>query len=167
MSSSSGMTDASSHPIATMLIILLVVLLAAIVLAMVMMMPSLAWEDKGVPSIFKILSVTHDPNLDSRVVMQHTGITPYQNDHLMAKFYKNGEPVTCNIQTFHGTDFIPTPHIGVQTMGGEGCKGNTWLPREKVALDFSDRTFHPGDLVMAEIYDTTTDLIVSRHSFRA
>jgi hypothetical protein len=161
------MTDASSHPIATMLMILLVVLLAAIVLAMVMLMPVIAWEDKGVPSIFKILSVTHDADYASIVVLQHTGITPYQNDQLNAKFYKNGEPVSCNIVTFHGDFFVSTHHYGVENMGGSGCSGSTWLPNEKVSLNFSDKTFHPGDLVMAEIYDTTTDLIISRHSFRA
>jgi hypothetical protein len=41
------------------------------------------------------------------------------------------------------------------------------LPGERVALDFNDKTFHPGDLVTAEIYDTKTGNIISRHSFTA
>ena len=148
---------------------------AALVLAMLMMFASfsLGGGEAEVPAIFKILSVSHTDdesgalNYDSRVVLSHTGPVTYNNSNLMAKFYKNEQPVNCKILTFHGEDFVPSHHFGVQTLSGEGCKGNTWLPNEKVAIDFSDRTFHPDDMVMAEIYDTTTGLIISRHSFRA
>ena len=148
---------------------------AALVLAMLMMFASFSMGggEEEVPAIFKILSVSHTDdesgalNYDSRVVLSHTGPVTYNNSNLMAKFYKNEQPVSCKILTFHGEDFVPSHHFGVQTLSGEGCKGNTWLPNEKVAIDFSDRTFHPDDMVMAEIYDTTTGLIISRHSFRA
>ena len=85
----------------------------------------------------------------------------------MAKFYKDDKLLHCDILTFNGYAFIKTKHHGVQKISGYGCQGSTWLPGERIALDFSDGTFRPDDMVMAEIYDTTTGLIISRHSFRA
>lgn len=163
----------SSQIIAISLMVAVVCALAAIVLAMLLMLPSLAWGDEEVPKIFTITSVSHvdektrAPNLDSRVVVLHTGMTPYQNSDLMAKFFKNGQPVRCTIKTLHGEDFIPSHHFGIQTISGEGCKGSTWLPGERVAFDFTDRTFSPGDEVTVEIYDTTTEKILSRHKYIA
>jgi len=147
--------------------------LAAIVLAMLLMLPALAWGADEVPAIFKITSIshtdekTHATNYDSRVVVLHTGTTTYQNANLMAKFFKNDEPVRCTITTLHGEDFIPTHHYGIQTISGEGCKGATWLPGERVAFDFTDRTFMPGDLVRVEISDISTGEILSIHSYTA
>jgi len=146
---------------------------AAIVLALLLVLPSLAWDNGEIPAIFKITSISHVDektgalNYDSRVIILHTGLAPFQNENLIAKFFKNEQPVPCKILTMHGEDFIPTHHFGIQTISGEGCKGTTWLPGERVALDFNDKTFHPGDLVTAEIYDTTTGKIISRHSYRA
>ena len=142
---------------------------AALVLAMLMMFASFSLDGgkEEVPAIFKITSITHGTKFDSRVVLSHTGPVTYNNSNLMAKFYKNEQPVNCKILTFHGEDFVPSHHFGVQTLSGQGCKGNTWLPNEKVAIDFSDGTFRPDDMVMAEIYDVKTGLIISRHSFRA
>jgi len=34
-------------------------------------------------------------------------------------------------------------------------------------IDFTDGTFHPGDLVQIDIIDTTTKVVISRHSHRA
>jgi hypothetical protein len=142
---------------------------AALVLAMLMMFASfsLGGGEEEVPAIFKITSITHGTKFDSRVVLSHTGTVTYTNSNLMAKFYKNDQLLHADILTLNLHDFISTVHHGVERLEGEGGKGNTWLPTEKVAIDFSDRTFHPDDMVMAEIYDTTTGLIISRHSFRA
>ena len=142
---------------------------AALVLAMLMMFSSfsLGGGEEEVPAIFKITSITHGTNYESKVVLLHTGTVTYTNSNLMAKFYKNDQLLHADILTMHGEDFIPTQHHGVQTMGGAGCSGNTWLPNERIALDFKNEMFHPDDMVMAEIYDTTTGLIISRHSFRA
>jgi hypothetical protein len=153
--------------------VMVVCALAAIVLAMLLMLPALAWGVDEVPAIFKITSITHTDektlamNYDSRVVVQNTGATPYQNADLMAKFFKNDDPVRCTISTLHGEDFIPTHHYGIQTISGEGCKGVTWLPGERVAFDFTDRTFFPGDLVRVEISDVITGEILSIHSYTA
>jgi hypothetical protein len=173
VSSRSIVSDANSQLIAITLMLAVMFVIVAIVLAMLMMLPSLTWEKNEVPAIFQITSISHIDektgalNYDSRVVMLHTGLAPFQNDNLMAKFFKNEQPVSCNILTLHGEDFIPTHHFGVQTISGEGCKGTTWLPGERVALDFTDSTFHPDEMVRVEIYDTQTGKIISRHSYRA
>ena len=173
MSSRPFVSDANSQLIAIALMLAVLFVFAAIVLAMLLVLPSLAWDNGEVPVIFKITSISHNDektgalNYDSRVILLHTGLTPFQNENLMAKFFKNDQPVSCKILTLHGEDFIPSHHFGVQTISGEGCKGATWLPGERIALDFNDKTFHPGDLVRAEIYDATTGTIISRHSFTA
>lgn len=142
--------------------------LAALVLAMLLMLPSFSMGGvEEVPAIFKITSITHGTKYESRVVLIHTGTVTYENRNLMAKFYRNEQLLHCDILTLNVHDFISTVHHGVERLEGEGGNGNTWLPTEKVALDFTDKTFHPGDLVKAEIYDATSGLIISRHSFRA
>ena len=143
---------------------------AALVLAMLMMFASFSMGggEEEVPAIFKITSITHDgTKYESNVVLLHTGTVTYNNSNLMAKFYKDDQLIHADILTMHGEDFIPTQHHGVQTMGGEGCSGNTWLPGERIALDFKNKMFHPDDMVTAEIYDAKTGVIISRHSYRA
>jgi hypothetical protein len=166
VSSSPSLSDANSHLIAIVLMLVILFAFAALVLAMLMMFASfsLGGGEEEVPAIFKITSITHDG--DSIVVLSHTGPVTYNNSNLMAKFYKDDKLLHCDILTLNGHDFISTVHHGVKTMSGAGCKGSTWLPNERIALDFSDGTLRPDDMVMAEIYDTTTGLIISRHSFR-
>jgi len=139
---------------------------AALVLAMLMMFASFSMGggEEEVPAIFKITSITHGTNYESILVMRHTGPVTYNNSNLNAKFYKNAQ-LFCKIPTFY--NYVPTHHYGVQTMSGGGCSGHTWLPGEGVNINFKDGTLRPDDMVMAEIYDTTTGLIISRHSFRA
>jgi hypothetical protein len=142
--------------------------LAALVLAMLLMLPSFSMGGvEEVPAIFKITSITHGTKYESKVVLLHTGSVTYNNSNLMAKFYKNEQLLHCDILTMHGEDFVPTQHHGVQTMSGEGCKGSTWLPNERIALDLNDGTFRPDDMVTAEIYDAKTGVMISRHSYRA
>ena len=162
-------SDANSHSIATVLMLVILFAFAALVLAMLMMFSSfsLGGGEEEVPAIFKITSITHGTNYESKVVLLHTGTVTYTNSNLMAKFYKDDQLLHADILTLNGHDFISTVHHGVKTMSGAGCKGSTWLPNERIALDFSDGTLRPDDMVMAEIYDTTTGLIISRHSFRA
>jgi hypothetical protein len=162
--------DGTSQTTGTLLMVAITLLLAALVLAM-LWLPSL-FIPSDVPAIFQITSVIHSNehgilNYDSRVVLQNTGTTTYPNKYLRAVFLKNGEPVNCRIQTVNGHDFISTAHIGVQTMGGTDCQGTFWGPGERIALDFTDGTFHPGDIISAEIYDLTTNLLISRHNYKA
>jgi len=159
-----------SQTTGTLLMVALTLILAALVLAMLWLPP--LFIPGEVPAIFQITSVIHTSeqgvlNYDSRVVLLNTGTTNYPNKYLRAVFLKNGKQVNCRIQTLNGHDFISTAHIGVQTLGGTGCQGTFWEPGERIVLDFTDGTFHPGDFVSAEIYDIPTNLLISRHTYKA
>ena len=121
------------------------------------------------PSFLEIKSIRHqsetgEMNFDSRVTLYHNGTLKYKNDDLYAVFYRNQEKVSCSIETLNGCNFISTHHYGVQTLAGLGCTGEWWAPCEKIAIDFTDGTFHPGDLITVEIYQRPKSLLISRHS---
>ena len=164
--------DASSYPVGVILLVAITCLLALLVLLMVQFQPFALDMEKQIPAIFTITSIqgvdeiTGHLNYDSRLILLHTGTTDYQNRNLRAGVKKNGEQVSCTISTMNGHDFISTSHNGVQWMGGPGCSGETWSPREQIAIDFSDGTFHPGDLVQIDVIDKVTNTTLSRHAFR-
>jgi len=152
--------------------VVMVIILVAIIAASILSMPILQYSITPTPAIITITriesvdEITKQLTYDSRVILLHSGIVPYQNNNLKAQFYRNGKKVNANIATMNGHDFISTSHMGVQWMGGMGCSGLTWTPGEMVCIDFSDGTFHPGDTVQVDIIDNSTIQIISRHSFR-
>jgi hypothetical protein len=164
--------EASSYPVGVILLVAITCLLALLVLLMVQFQPFALNMEKKIPAIFTITSIkgvdeiTGHVNYDSRLILLHTGTTDYQNRNLKAEILKNGERVPCTISTMNGHDFISTSHTGVQWMGGSGCSGETWSPREQIAIDFSDGTFHPGDQVQIDVIDKVTNTTISRHAFR-
>lgn len=164
--------SAGSPTTATILLLAITLILAAIVAAMLLNMLSFQYSFAPFPAIITITriesidEITSQLTYDSRVILLHSGIVPYQNNNLKAQFYKNGVQVNANIGTLNGHDFISTSHVGVQWMGGMGCSGTTWTPGEMVCIDFSDGTFRAGDTVRVDIIDNSTSQIISRHSFR-
>jgi hypothetical protein len=158
-------TDATSYPVGIILLVAITFLLALLVLLMVQVQP-FAWTmEKEIPAIFTITAIqgvdeiTGHMNYDSRLFLLHTGTEDYQNRNLKARILKNGEPVPCTIVTMNGHDFISTSHTGVQWMGGSGCSGETWSPKEQICIDFSDGTFRPGDVVQIDVIDKVTDIV--------
>jgi hypothetical protein len=164
--------NATSYPVGIILLVAITFLLALLVLLMVQFQPFAFTREKEIPAIFTITSIqgvdeiTGHLNYDSRLILLHTGTVEYQNRDLKAIIVKNGERVSCVINTMNGHDFISTSHTGVQWMGGSGCSGETWSPHERISLDFSDGTFHPGDVVQIDVIDKVTDKTISRHTFR-
>ncbi|MDN7024420.1 type IV pilin [Methanoculleus sp. FWC-SCC1] len=160
-----------------LILIAVAIILAAILLVILLgLIPNFEWPPVPPPPPPLIISaVFHESdvapypmNYDSRVVLYHNGTERYENDRLTARFFRNGAAITpCIIKTLHGASFIPTHHYGVQTMGGSGCREDYWNPGEKIAIDFTDRTFIPGDLVTVEIFDRDTGERLSRHSYAA
>jgi len=136
-------------------------------------LPALDYDMTPIPAIFTITNIFHDDeitgvmNYDSRMILLHTGTISYNNGDLKAKLFKNGQPVSCVIETLNGNDFISTVHLGVQWIGGAGCSGAMWAPGEMTAIDFMDGTFHPGDSVQIDIVDNSTNQIISRHVYHA
>lgn len=163
---------ATSQVIGTILMVALTILLALLVLLMV----SIPWPSfsTGPPAIFQVREIYHRSdryphplNYDSRVVLINNGSKEFENDMLAAEFYLNGHMMAAQATTMNGYHFISTHHTGIQWMGGSGCSGSTWAPGEQTVIDFTDGTFHPGDLVQIDIIDTTTKVVISRHSHRA
>jgi hypothetical protein len=161
-----------SPPIACILLVGITILLALLVYILLTRFMDFSPATPLVASFLQIQAVIHTSesgasNLDSRIVLVHTGKTDLENDHMRAVFLRNNQAVSCNIVTLSGHRFIGTNHYGVQRMEGAGCSGTYWTPREKILIDFSDGTFRPGDLVTAEFYDTVKGTLISRHSYRA
>jgi len=146
-------------------------ILAALVLLMMIQLPS-SYSDPEVPAIFKILTIkqTNDygrNTLNSYMTIENTGTTGYLNLNLYAMTYRNGKLLSSSIATLNGHAFISTHHYGVQTFGGQGSKKRVWDPNERAYIDFKDGTFHTGDVVTFEVYDTVTGQIISRHTVTA
>lgn len=160
---------AVSHTVSVILLVAITILLAAILLLMASMFTLDMRFDTPVPSFLEIKSVRHasetgSMNYDSRVTLLHNGTIRYRNDDLYAVFYRNQEKLPCAIETLNGYRFVGTHHYGVQTLAGLGCSGEWWDPHEKIAIDFTDGTFHPGDLITVEIYQRPKSILISRHS---
>lgn len=106
-------------------------------------------------------------NYDSRVLLYHHGTEQLENDRLTASFYRNDQKMGCRISTMNGHNFIPTVHIGIQTMGGSGCTGTWWKPGEQIMIDFTDGTFHPGDRIRFEVNQKPSGVLISSYTYNA
>ena len=147
-------------------------MMLAVLVLLLFQMPNFFLQDSEVPAIFKITKIRHTNengvlNYDSYMVVINSGGTGYENQNLYAKTYKNGIPLDCVISTMNGNKFISSQHFGVQNLAGFGAKGVTWYSNAMIWIDYTDKTFHPGDEVTFEVYDTTTDLIISRDTYTA
>jgi hypothetical protein len=146
-------------------------ILAALVLLMMVQLPYM-YNEPSVPEIFKITKIRHVDEqgtwkLDSYMVVMNTGTTGYKNQNLYALTYRNGDLLACSIKTMNGHNYISTHHYQIQNLGGQGSRGTTWDPGEKISIDYKDRTFQPGDVVTFEVYDAVSDQIISRHTYKA
>lgn len=157
----------------TILLVAIVIILAAVVMLLAPNLPE--WNLSFLspePSFIEIRSIHHQSEtgamiFDSRVTLYHNGTLMYLNNDLYAVFYKNQQKLPCIVETLNGHLFIPTHHFGVQTLAGAGCQGTYWSPHEKIALDFADGTFHPGDQITVEIYQRPKSNLISRYSMTA
>ncbi len=161
--------EAVSPTTANLLMVALTILLAALVILLFQLPQFDLGSLSKTPSFLEIRKVNHHNeygslNYDSRVTLYHNGTRSLENDNLYAIFYRNDEKVACEIETLNGYNFVPSHHWGVQTLGGLGCSGSTWDPCEKIAIDFTDGTFRPGDLVTVEIYERPKNILISRNS---
>ncbi|MGB7788574.1 type IV pilin [Methanoregula sp.] len=161
--------DASESPLGAILAVAITVVLAMLVLLMVSQLPNLLY-DRTVPTIFEITKIRHTDkdgvlDYDSYMVVKNNGKKPYDNRKLYAKTYRNGDHLPCDIPTMNGHDFIPLHPYGIKTLGGFGSDNFLWYPDATIAIDYSDGTFHPGDIVQFDVYDRTTDQVISRDTY--
>ena len=162
--------------IGVFLTLAITIALAALVLLMVPQIPHL-WQEPDVPAIFKITKIRHTDKyermtFESRVTLQNTAKTGYQNWNLYAITYVNGKKIPAEIPTLNANEqAADTNHHGVQVLEGEGASGSrakgnaVWTAGERLVIDYNDRTIHPGDSVTIEIYDATTKKIISRDTY--
>jgi len=153
-----------------LLMLAITFILAALVLLMMVLLPY--QTDESVPAVFKITKIRHVNDYgrltyDSRMMVANTGEIGYSNLNLYALTYRNGDLLASSIKTVNGHDFISTHHYKIQNLGGLGSQGTTWDPGELIYIDYTDKTFHPGDVVTFEVYDVVTDQIISRHTYTA
>ena len=163
--------QALSQTVAVLLLVAITVILAALVMLLIHL-PSFDFGLIATPSFLQILCVYHQDekgylNYDSRIILTNSGTKSIENANLKAEFFRNGTKIPAVIETMNGDLFISTHHHGIQTMGGLGCSGPTWLPLEKISIDFSDGTFHPGDRIRMDIFQQPTGKLVSSYCFIA
>jgi hypothetical protein len=162
---------AISQQVGIILLVAITVILAALV-ALIFHFPDFNFQELKTPSFIEITGVYHKDEsgrltFDSRVILLHNGTYPLENDLLRAEFFRNGMKIAASIETMNGYKFVSTHHFGVQTMGGLGCSGATWEPKEKITLDFSDNTFHPGEILQVDIFMKKSGSLVSRYTYHA
>jgi FlaG/FlaF family flagellin (archaellin) len=157
-------TDATSPVIGGILTIAITISLAALVI-LLFHIPDFTLQDSPVPAIFKITGVTHGTNFESTMIVKNTDAMGYKNKNLYAKTYKNGIPLGSVISTMNGHDFISSHHIGVQYI--KGMTGQTWNAGQAISINYKDKTFHPDEEITFEVYDNSTDQIISRHKYTA
>ncbi len=144
------------------------------ILAMLVLLLCLGFRlpggDSAIPTIFAITRIQHtNPqgvlDYDSYMVVKNTGTIAFDNRKLSAKTYRNGVHLPCDIPTMNGKDFLPTHHFGIQTLGGFGSHDYLWYPDATIAINYAKGTFHPGDTVQFDVYDRTTQTIISRDTY--
>lgn len=163
---SSRNDSAASNVHAIILLIAITIILAALILLTAIQWPRML-NDQEVPTIFAITTIQHTNqygflNFESYMVVRNIGGISYDNRKMYAKTYRNEELLPCTIPTINGHDFIPLHPHGIQTMGGFGTHDFSWYPDSTIYIDYSQGTFHPGDIVKFEVYDRETNQIISR-----
>lgn len=159
-----GREPAVSPVIGVILIVLLVVIIIAIFcLFLFGMLHMPEFCDKLAPPLIVVTSVLHTTpsghtQQASRVFIENTNAIEYKNRDLMAEFFKNRKKLYARIYTLHGTDFIPTQHFGVATIGGSGCRDDYFSPGERIEINLKDGYYGPGDLVELRVYQKTSDM---------
>ncbi|NMB79784.1 MAG: hypothetical protein GYA23_11905 [Methanomicrobiales archaeon] len=164
--------ESSQSPVVgTILLILLVVILALVVLAMIWLLPAM-YDPDYVPTIFEIQSIKHTNDhgmmtYESYVVLKNIGNRAYDNRYLCVKTYRNKDPLPFLIPTLNADGLInPGMHPpGIASIGGFGTKNFMWNPGATLFIDYNDRTFHPKDVMTIEVYNRTTNRIISRDTW--
>jgi len=168
--------SAFSHHVGQILIIIILILLAVIVL-LLLLQYQISLSDQRIPCVFEITKIDDTitdgiMNEASYVVLTNTDTKAYDNWNLYAFTYINGNRITADLPTLNADEFIKTPNRrGVWHVEGLGASGSRkhhdayWYPRSSLAIDYNDHTIHPGDRVTIEIYNRSTNQLISRDTF--
>ncbi|MDE2534508.1 MAG: hypothetical protein O0X57_05455 [Methanocorpusculum sp.] len=83
------------------------------------------------------------------------------SDH-SAVIYVNGIKRHIIINTLQGSEFIPTHHYGVETLGGTGVRGYEWMAGEWAWLDLKNQIITENAEVTLEIIRNSDKKVISR-----
>jgi hypothetical protein len=159
--------DAAASPLGVILAVAITIILALLVLLMALQLPNL-WYDPTVPDIFqitKIGGINPYGNFDENyVVVMNTGDTAYDNRNVSAKVYRNGDHLP-DIPYINEHKFLPVKPNGIRLTGGAGTDNYLWNPNARIYIDFSQGTLHPRDTVQFDVYDRTTNQLISRDTY--
>ncbi len=143
--------DSSTHSV--ILMVMITIIIGALILACFLGFIQLPFHNCLAPAIIQIVGVNHNgEKLESQVVIRSFSHEEINNSHLMARIKVNDEYLLAFISTLDGNDFIPTNHYGVKTIGGSGCRGQFFAPKETIVIDLKNGFIHPGDNVELRIY---------------
>jgi hypothetical protein len=162
--------DRAVSPVVGILLTTGIVFLLVILVLLLCLGFGMPEADTPVPAIFEITQIRHvnlqgKLDYDSYMVIRNTGKFAYDNRKLSARTYRNGVHLPCDIPTMNGHDFLPTHHFGIQTLGGLGSQGFFWYPDATIAINYAKGTFHHGDTVRFDVYDRTTNRLISRDTW--
>jgi len=153
---------------------IIVTIMIAILVCIFLLQYHVTLYDPRVPCIFEITDISHIEkgimNEDSYVVLKNTDTKAYENWNLYAFTYINDNRIIAELPTLNNYEFISSVHhYGVQNLvGAQGRRENHdayWYSGALLAIDYSDHTIHPGDRVTIEIYNRSTNQLISRDTF--
>ena len=164
--------SASSDRIGNILMILLVIF-AALLLLLYALLFQISMYNPSVPCIFEITDIQHTKDgmtETSYAVLKNTDTIAYENWNLYAYTYVNDNRILAELPTLNNYELISSVHhYGVQKLVGSlGRRENHdayWYSGAVLAIDYNDHTIHPGDRVTIEIYNRTTNQLISRDTF--
>jgi hypothetical protein len=159
---------AAENPTGIILVVAITIVLAMMVLLMAMQLLPDRGYDPTVPDIFQITKIgginPYGDFDENYVVVMNTGDTPYDNRKLSAKMYRNGANLP-DIPFINEGMFISVHPLGIRVTGGQGTNDYSWSAGARIYVDFSKGTLHPGDTVQFDVYDLTTNQLISRDTY--
>lgn len=168
--------QASSVNQATILLVAITFALGAMVLLIATPFPHNLTEEQ-VPAIFVITDIFHhnkDGQMveDGRVVLKNTDPANYNNLDLYVITYVNGKKIPAEIPCLNANRINQiTEHHGIQNLEGYGASGSKanhnaiWVSGSILTINYNDHSIRPGDTVTIEIYNTTSNTILSRDTY--
>jgi hypothetical protein len=147
-------------------------MLAGIVL-LLLLQYQISLSDQRVPCVFEITEIQHTRDgmaETSFVVLINTDTKAYENWNLYAFTYVNDHRIAAELPTLNSYELISSVHhYGVRDLVGSwGRRENHdafWYSKARLSIDYNDHTIHPGDRVTIEIYNRTTNQLISRDTF--
>jgi hypothetical protein len=167
---------ASSVTQATILLVAITFALAVMVLLISIPFPHNLPEDQ-VPAIFVITEIRHvneDKQMveDGWVVLKNTGPADYNNLNLYVITYVNGKKIPAEIPCLNANRIKQiTNHHGIEYLEGYGASGTRenhnaiWVSTATLSINYNNHSIRPGDIVTIEIYNTTSNKIISRDTY--